>query len=242
MSLALASITEVRGNWLVSFSNSVTQTGDLLVLIAGYRPPMDFAVAIAGKRFNRLHVYGRPSNLSLLATLTHLVELRMQSTQLTDFSLLAGMSRLRELVYGSGSLKACDLSFAAKSLTSLWLSNHRSLTDLSPIGLCTKLRKLSLRSLPNVRGYFATELLHRLELLQLGNLRRWPSLTGLAGARSLQKLYLDRTRIEDGAWEPLLRLKRLRYVSALEDAFGRQAAAEFRKRRPEVETPRRFPG
>jgi hypothetical protein len=229
-------------DWRVPFSNSVTQTGDLLVLITGYRPPINFAEAIRGRRFRRLHVYGRPENLNLLSTLVHLVELRMQGTKLTDFSSITGMTRLEELIYGSGSLKACDLSFAAKKLRSLWLSRHRSLTDLSPIGLCWQVRQLSLCNLPNLQSYFELESLPRLELLQLRNLRRWPSLSGLAGAKSLQKLFLDRTRIEDGAWEPLLKLKRLQYVSALEDAFGGEAANEFRARRPEVETPRRFPG
>jgi hypothetical protein len=203
---------------------------------------MDFAAAVAGKKFKRLHIYGKPTNLNHLSTLTHLVELRMQSTKLTDFSILSGMNRLEELIYGSGSLKECDLSFVARSLTSLWLTDHRSLTNLDPIGMCTKLKKLSLRNLPHVQSYFDLKYLPRLELLDLRNLRRWPSLTGLGEAKSLQKLFLDRTNIEDGIWEPLLRLKRLEYVSALEDAFGKEAATEFRKRRPEVQTPRRFPG
>lgn len=223
------------------FKNSVTQNGELLVLGGGYRPPIDFAAAIAGRRFNRLHLYGKPANLNVLSTQTHLVELRMQSTKLTDFSLIAGMIRLEELIYGSGSLKECDLTFAAKSLTSLWLTDHRSLTDLTRIGVCAKLKQLSLRNLPHVKNYFELKSLPHLELLALRNVRRWPSLTGLARAKSLQKLLLDRTKIVDGIWEPLLKLKRLEYVSGLEDAFGKEAASEFRKRRPEVETPKRFP-
>lgn len=226
----------------MSFTNTVSQCGELLVLNGGYRPPIDFTAAIAGKQFKRLHIYGKPTNLNLLSTLTHLVQLRMQSTKLTDFSLLAGMNRLEELIYGSGRLKECDLSFAAKSLTSLWLNTHRLLTSLTPLGVCTKLKKLSLCSLPHVQSYFDLKSLPHLELLALRNVRRWPSLTGLAGAKSLQKVFLDKTKIEDGDWEPLLKLKRLEYVSALEDAFGTEAAAEFRKRRPEVQTPRRFPG
>lgn len=221
---------------------SVTQTGELLVLNYQGGPPIDFAAAIAGKQFKRLHIYGKPTNLKLVSTLTHVVELRMQSTKLTDFSLIAGMKRLEVLIYGSGSLKQCELSFAAKSLTSLWLNYHRSLTDLAPIGVCAKLRHLGLANLPHVQRYFDLKALPRLELLSLHNVRRWPSLTGLAGAGSLQKLFLDGTRIEDGVWQPLLKLKRLEFVSNLEDAFGKGAAAEFRKRRPEVQTPRRFPG
>ncbi len=226
----------------MSFSNTVTQHNDFLVLNGGYRPPIDFAAAIAGRTFKRLHVYGKPANLNLLSTLTHLVELRMQSTKLTDFSLIAGMNRLEELIYGIGSLKECDLSFATKTLTSLWLTDHRSLTDLTTIGACKKLKKLSLRNLPNLKCYVDLKALPHLELLALRNLRKWPSLTGIVGAKSLQKLFLDRTKIEDGVWEPLLMLKRLEYVSALEDAFGSEIAAEFRKRKPEVQTPRRFPG
>jgi hypothetical protein len=226
----------------VSFSNSVTQTGDLLVIIAGYHPPLDLADAITGRRFHRLHIYGKPKNLILLSTLPHLIQLRMQSTKLTDVSSITGMARLEELIYGSGSLKVCDLSFAVKTLRSLWLSRHRSLADLTPIGRCRQLRKLSLCNLPRLDRYFELESLRRLELLQLRNLRRWPSLTGLAQAKALQRLFLDRTRIEDGAWGPLLKLKRLQYVSGLEDAFGHEVAAEFRTRRPEIETPKRSPG
>jgi Leucine-rich repeat (LRR) protein len=226
----------------MSFSNTVTQHGDLLVLNGGYHPPIDFAAAIAGRTFKRLHIYGKPKNLKLLSTLTQLVELRMQSTKLTDFSLLAGMNRLEVLIYGSGSLKECDLSFASKSLTSLWLTDHRSLMDLTSISNCTKLKELSLRNLSHVKSYIDLKSLPHLELLALRNLRQWPSISGIAGAKSLQKLFLDRTKIEDAVWEPLLKLKRLKYVSALEDAFGDEIAAEFRIRRPEVEAPRRFPG
>src|SRR5206468_3392193 len=106
---------------------TVAQAGDLLVLDGCYRPPLDLADAVAGRKFKRLHIYGRPRNLDQLATLTQLVELRMQSTKLADLSLLTGMTRLETLIYGSGSLKELDLSFAAGSLTSLWLAAHRSL-------------------------------------------------------------------------------------------------------------------
>lgn len=77
----------------------------------------------------------------------------MERTKLEDFSLLAGMTRLEELIYSSGSLKECDLSFAASSLTSLCLSSHRSLTDLTPIGRCTELKRLTLRNLPHLESY-----------------------------------------------------------------------------------------
>lgn len=224
----------------MSFANSITLTGDLLVLNGGYRPPIDLAAATAGKRFRRLHIYGKPTNLDHLATLTHLVELRMQSTRLTDFALLAGMSRLEELVYGSGSLRTGDLSFASRTLSSLALSGHRSLTSLASVGQCTKLRRLFLHNLPAVREFFDLGTLDELELLDLRKLRHWPSLAGLGP--SVQRLYLDGTRIDDGAWGPLVGLKHLVWVSALEDAFGKEAAAEFRRRRPDVVAPRRFPG
>ena len=198
--------------------------------------------ALSGRTFKRLHLYGRPTKLSHLSTLDQLVELRMERTKLEDFSLLAGMKRLEELIYSSGSLNECDLSFAARSLTSLHLSSHRSLTDLTPIGSCTELRRMTLRNLPHLESCCDLKSLPHLEFLVLQNLRQWPSLTGLAQAQSLRRLHLDRTKIVDRNWEPLLKLKRLEYVSALEDAFGKADAAEFRKRRPGVQTPRRFPG
>jgi len=226
----------------VAFTNTVTKPdSEHLVVVSYYHPPLDFAAAIAGKQFTRLHVYGRPTNFHLLPTLTQLVELRMQGTRLTDLSALAGMKKLEELVYTSGSLKELDLSFAGRTLTSLWLSSHRSLTDLTSIGACRKLKSLTLRGLANVSGFVDLAALRRLEFLALWNVRRWPTLTGLARATNLRKLLLDQTEIEDGRWEPLLRLKRLEFVSGLQDAFGKTAAARFREKRPDVQTPRRFP-
>jgi Leucine-rich repeat (LRR) protein len=226
----------------MSFTNTVSHPDrELLVINSIYKPPIDFAAAIAGKKFKRLHVYGLPIHFELLGTLTHLIELRMQSTKVKDFSCIAGLNQLEDLVYSSGNLQAIDLSFAARSLTSLYLSRHRSLTDLAPIGVCKKLKSLTLRHLPNVRNHVDLIKLPRLEFLALWNLRSWPSLTGLVKAVNLRKLFLDQTRIEDGAWEILLRLKQLRFVSGMADAFGKQAAAEFKERRPEVEMIRRFP-
>lgn len=55
-------------------------------------------------------------------------------------------------------------------------------------------------------------------------------------------MYLDKTKFEDGDWEPLLPLKKLNFVSGLGDAFGKPAAEQFKTLRPEVEMLRHYPG
>lgn len=226
----------------MSFTNTVTQpTEDLLVINSIYSPPIDFAAAVARKKFKRLHVYGRPRNFGVLSTLTHLVELRMQSTKIQDFSILGDFNRLEVLIYVTGSLRTLDLAFAAKSLTNLWISGHRSLTDVGPIEVCKNLKELTLRNLQRIARYCDLKKLPRLEFLALWKLGSWPSLQGLKRTAKLQRLFLDQTHIKDGAWEVLLKLKQLRFISGMEHAFGKVAAAEFRKHRPEVEMIKCFP-
>jgi hypothetical protein len=211
------------------------------LVINVYDKSIDFAAAITGQKFKRLHIYGKPTKLNLLSKLTHLVELRMQSIGLTDLSALAKLDCLEELSYVSGGLKEIDLSFAAGTLTTLYLSRHRSLTDLSPIDMCKKLRHLHLCNLPHVRTFCDLKSFTRLEVLDLRNVRHWPSLKGLERADKLRTLFVDRTHIDDGDWKRLLKLRQLTYISGMGDAFGKSATAAFRQQRPEIEMITRFP-
>lgn len=223
------------------FANRVTLCKNTLILGGGRRPPIDLAAAIAGKHFKGLHIYHKPSNLQVLGSLESVVELRLQSVPLKDLTLICGLHRLKDLSLISGSLRVCDVAFAKKTLTRLWLNYHRSLTDVSPVATCKKLKVLCFHNLPRLQRCCDLSVLRHLEFLGLRNIRSWPSITGLVNARGLKKLLLDRTKIRDGVWEPLLKLKSLEYVCGLEDAFGKKAAANFRKLRPNIETPRRFP-
>jgi hypothetical protein len=216
----------------MSFVN-LTDKG--LLVIQSDTEPVDLREAIAGKRFNRLHLYGKPANLQVLESLTQLVELHLQSTGHVDLSALRGLTRLQDLNYISGSLKTVDLAFAAKKLKRLALGRQKSLKDLSPIAACVNLEALRLSHLPNVRTYVSLKAFKRLKTLELINLGTWPTLKDLAGAAALASLVLDRTRIVDGQWKVLPRLAKLRFIGGMRDAFGKTAVAEFQKQRPDVE-------
>src|SRR5262249_18115123 len=124
-------------------------TDDGTLVVQRLDTPIDLGEAIRGKTFNRLHIYGKPTNLKLLGSLTPLVELRLQSTGHVDFAPIRHLTKLETLCYFSGSLKEIDLAFAAGSLRQLTLGRHRSLKDLKPIEVCRGLEKLSLSHLPN---------------------------------------------------------------------------------------------
>jgi len=213
----------------------INLTAEGCLIIQQYDTPVDLREAARGKTFERLHVYGRPSSLDHISELTHLVELKLQSTGHLDFACLKDYTRLQELNCFSGSLRAIDLAFAKKTLKKLSIGRHKALIDVSPIAVCSRLEVLELSHLPNIERHVSLSAFSRLKELQLINLRTWPGVEGLAKTPRLETLSLGRTKIADGDWSPLLRLKRLNFVGGLRDAFGPAAAAEFRKKRPDVE-------
>jgi len=214
--------------------SQVNLTDDGTLVVQRYDKPIDLGKAVRGKAFTRLHIYGKPTNLQLLGSLTHLVGLRLQSTGHVDFVPISRLTKLEELSYFSGSLKEIDLTFAAGGLRHLTLGRHRSLTDLRPVEVCRRLEELSLSHLPNIATGLSLATFRALKTLELINLRTWPSLRELEGAVHLESLCVSRTAVRDGCWEPLLRLPKLRFVGGMTDAFGRSAAAELKKRRPEI--------
>jgi hypothetical protein len=212
----------------------VNLTDDGTLVVQRLDTPIDLAEAIGAKTFTRLHVYGRPTNLHLLGTLTHLVELRLQSTGHVDFTPISGLTNLEALSYFTGSLKKIDMAFVASRLRQLTLGRHRALTDLRPIEVCQGLERLSLSHLPNRKDGPSLTPFRALKVLELINLRTWRSLRELEGAADLEWLCVSRTKIGDGCWQPLLNLAKLRFVGGMADAFGRSAAAEFKTARPEI--------
>jgi hypothetical protein len=214
--------------------SQVNLTNDGTLVVQRLNTPIDLGEATRGRTFAGLHVYGRPTNLKLLASLTHLVELHLQSTGHATFEPISSLTRLETLSYCSGSLKEIDLRFAAGTLRELTLGRHRLLGDLRPIEVCRGLDKLSLSHLPNITNHLRLAPFRSLQTLELINLRAWPSLRDLAGAVDLEWLCVSRTTIQDGCWEPLLHLAKLRFVGGMADAFGRSASAELQARRPEV--------
>src|SRR5262249_22307419 len=111
----------------VQVTSRATLTEDGTLVVQRLSTPIDLGEAVRDRIFTGLHVYGKPTNLRLLASLTHLVQLRLQSTGHTDFMGISGLTRLAELSYFSGSLKVIDLSFAADTLRRLGLGRQRSL-------------------------------------------------------------------------------------------------------------------
>jgi hypothetical protein len=213
----------------------VSLTDDGTLVVQRQDTPIDFAEAVRAKTFTRVHVYGRPTNLHILGTLAHLVELRLQSTGHVDFTSISGLTNLETLSYFSGSLKKIDLAFVASRLRQLTLGRHRSLTELRPIEVCQGLERLSLSHLPNRKDCPSLTPFRALKVLELINLRSWPSLRELEGAGDLEWLCVSRTKIGDGRWEPLLNLAKLRFLGGMADAFGPSAAAEFKTARPDIQ-------
>jgi hypothetical protein len=221
--------------WETALGSWVNLTDDGTLVVHSYDEPIDLGEAIRGKTFDRLHIYGKPTNLDLLGSLTHVVGLLLKGTGHTDFTSITGLTRLRELSYYSGSLKSLDLKFTAGTLKTLLLGRHRLLRDLRPIEVCRGLEALSLSALTNITNYPNLARFRSLKRLELVGLRTWPSLHGLKGAVDLESLCVARTKIEDGRWEVLLRLKKLEFVGGMANALGRDAVAEIKRKRPEVQ-------
>jgi hypothetical protein len=212
----------------------VNLTDDGTLVVQRYDKPVDLGEAIQGKTFKGLHIYGKPNNLKLLSSLTHLVELRLQSTGHVDFEPINDLTKLEKLSYFSGSLKELDLTFLRDILRELDLGRHKSLTDLRPIEVCRRLEVLRLSHLPKITHHASLASFRSLRRLELINLGTWPSLRDLKGAANLEWLCVGRTKIDDGCWEPLLQLGKLRFVGGMVDAFGRSAADELKVKRPKV--------
>jgi len=89
---------EHGGGGQVTSRATLTEDGTLVVQRLSI--PIDLGDAVRDRIFTGLHVQGKPTNLRLLGSLTHLTELRLQSTGHTDFTdspSMAAFSSLRRL-------------------------------------------------------------------------------------------------------------------------------------------------
>jgi hypothetical protein len=169
--------------------------------------------SLFGHRIREVNLYGdRPlANLSLLADLTSLRDLRLDTSNINDLSPLAGLRSLRELHFDETVVSDLSPLSNLGELECLILSGTQ-VSDLAPLAGLNRLAVLC------IDGTQVVDLAPIAGLKHLAGLTladtRISDLEPLVGLENLVQLFLDRTAVTDLA--PLTRHNRL-LVLSLED-------------------------
>ncbi|MGY6645613.1 MAG: leucine-rich repeat domain-containing protein [Salinarimonas sp.] len=147
------------------------------------------------------------SDLTPLARLTDLTTLNLDNTQVSDLTLLAGLTKLMRLDLDHTPISELAPLARLTNLETLYLDNTQ-VSDLAPLAGLTNLEWLKLDN---------TQVSDLAPLASLTNLMRLDldrtqvsDLTPLAGLTNLETLYLDNTQVSGLA--PLARLTNLEWL------------------------------
>lgn len=143
-----------------------------------------------------------------------LIRLNVENYPGDDLTLLAQLSRLKELQLTSRKLSSLQGIDHLTSLTHLDLYACPKLNSIEQLKACHRLETLEIESCKQIETLNGIEALSELKTLHLINCGKLPSLGPLAGLRELERFHFhDGTTIVDGDMSVLLELPNLVAVS-----------------------------
>lgn len=146
------------------------------------------------------------SNLDGLEHALNLLDLELESNQITRLSPLSGLTELRELRLSNNAIADLSPLAGLAKLRELWLY-FNEITDLSPLSGLAALRDLRLSDNPTATDLSPLSRLTALETLSLDN-NAIQDLSPLSNMTALRALWLDNNAIQD--LSPLSSLAALR--------------------------------
>lgn len=209
------------------------------MVVQSKREPEDLAAELKRYVCSRVSIHGTPDNLEALSDYPEIKEVSLFYCDISNLSVLNGLTKLRQLRVAFGTLVEVDLNFCRKTLELLVLSRLRRFKDLSTLPAMPKLEYLSIT---HIHSFNAPDfsLFQNLRHLSVWN-TEWDSLNWLTDLPGLETLHISQIKVKDKNWKPVLGLKRLHHLHGMKNVFKSKAFDEFVRMRPNVIVDRGIP-
>lgn len=160
-----------------------------------------------------LSVTYRMEDLRILAPLTRLEVLTLNSTTLQSVAGIESLPHLNDVYLVDGRLVSLDGVDAAARLEILHLQEMKHLTSISAVARVNRLRVLRIDACKRIADLSAIGVLVQLKKLWLENLGDVPSIAFLEPLKALRYYVAQGTRVADGDLSVLLQLPALELAS-----------------------------